>query len=168
VKLNVQIDDGELNLYLQQQGAATLYRADGCLNSSGEAAIAQISPNVFSVMLESRSFTVYCMRSNDGSIETLVGSEGHIISVSDPRDAISATSRHQSSGPTEIRAQMPGKIISLLVNEGATVEAGEGILVVEAMKMQNELKSPRSGILLKMLARAGATVTAGETLAVIG
>jgi biotin carboxyl carrier protein len=62
---------------------------------------------------------------------------------------------------------MPGKVVRVLVEQGAQVEAGDGIVVVEAMKMQNEMKSPRAGIVTTLNAQAGATVKAGEVLAVI-
>jgi biotin carboxyl carrier protein len=63
---------------------------------------------------------------------------------------------------------MPGKVIRLLVREGDTVEAGQGLVVVEAMKMQNEMKSPKAGQVVKLSAHVGATVAAGEVLVVIG
>jgi len=63
---------------------------------------------------------------------------------------------------------MPGKVVRVLVAEGDTVEAGQGLLVVEAMKMQNEIKAPRSGRVVALAAREGATVAAGDPLATIG
>jgi biotin carboxyl carrier protein len=60
---------------------------------------------------------------------------------------------------------MPGKVIRLLVAAGDTVEAGQGLIVVEAMKMQNEIKSPKSGTLERFLAKEGQTVNAGDVLA---
>ncbi len=62
---------------------------------------------------------------------------------------------------------MPGKIVRVLVTEGTEVEAGAGILVVEAMKMQNEVKSPKKGTVQKILVREGAAVNAGEVLAIV-
>jgi pyruvate carboxylase subunit B len=62
---------------------------------------------------------------------------------------------------------MPGKVVRLLVAENDAVEAGQGVAVIEAMKMQNELKSPKKGVVRKILAREGAAVNAGETLAVV-
>jgi biotin carboxyl carrier protein len=62
---------------------------------------------------------------------------------------------------------MPGKVVRVLVEEGATVEAGAGLVVVEAMKMQNELKSPKAGTVTELRAREGTTVNAGDVLAVI-
>jgi pyruvate carboxylase subunit B len=60
---------------------------------------------------------------------------------------------------------MPGKIIRVLVQTGDKVEAGQGLLVVEAMKMQNEIRSPKTGIIERLLAKEGQPVTAGEVLA---
>jgi biotin carboxyl carrier protein len=62
---------------------------------------------------------------------------------------------------------MPGKIVRLLVAEGSKVEAGAGVLVVEAMKMQNELKSPKKGTIQKILVAEGAAVNAGDVLAIV-
>lgn len=72
-----------------------------------------------------------------------------------------------SAGPVKLLAPMPGKVVRLLKTEGAQVEAGEGVVVVEAMKMQNEIRSPRKGVVRKILAAAGAAVNAGETLVVV-
>jgi biotin carboxyl carrier protein len=62
---------------------------------------------------------------------------------------------------------MPGKVVRVLSREGDSIEAGQGIIVVEAMKMQNEIKSAKAGTLRKLLVREGANVNAGEVLAVI-
>ena len=62
---------------------------------------------------------------------------------------------------------MPGKVVRVLVSEGEQVEAGAGLVVVEAMKMQNELKSPKTGRVVRIAAQPGATVNAGEVLVTI-
>lgn len=71
------------------------------------------------------------------------------------------------SGPQKITASMPGKIVRVLGREGESIEAGQGIIVIEAMKMQNEIKSPKAGTLQKILVREGGNVNAGEVVAVI-
>lgn len=70
-------------------------------------------------------------------------------------------------GAAEIRTAMPGKVVRLLVEAGASVEKGDGVLVVEAMKMQNELKAPKAGIIKEFKVAEGLTVAAGDVLAVI-
>ena len=62
---------------------------------------------------------------------------------------------------------MPGKVVRIMVEKGASIERGEGVLVVEAMKMQNELKSPKNGIVKNIRVEEGSTVAAGDVLAVI-
>ena len=62
---------------------------------------------------------------------------------------------------------MPGKIVRVLVSEGDAVEAGQGVIVVEAMKMQNEVRSPKAGVVVKVAVAEGATVFAGEVLAIV-
>ncbi|HEY0384866.1 MAG TPA: biotin/lipoyl-containing protein, partial [Pyrinomonadaceae bacterium] len=72
-----------------------------------------------------------------------------------------------ADGSLEIVAPMPGKVVRVLVEAGAQVEAGAGLVIVEAMKMQNEMKSPRAGTVTALHVKTGATVNAGEVLAVI-
>jgi biotin carboxyl carrier protein len=62
---------------------------------------------------------------------------------------------------------MPGKVVRLLVHDGDEVEQGAGVAVVEAMKMQNEIKSPKKGSVQKILVTEGAAVNAGDVLAII-
>lgn len=70
-------------------------------------------------------------------------------------------------GLAEITAPMPGKVVKVQIEVGATVEKGSGIVVVEAMKMQNEMKSPRAGVVVSINVKPGDTVNAGDVLAVI-
>ena len=91
------------------------------------------------------------------------------ISIADPRRLRpDENSDRHHDGPTEIAAQMPGKVVRVLVEPGAAVETGAGIIVVEAMKMQNEMKTPRAGIVLSLNVGPGDTVTSGEVLATVG
>ena len=70
-------------------------------------------------------------------------------------------------GPRSIKAPMPGRVVEVLVAEGDEVEAQQGVLTVEAMKMQNELKAPKAGRVVQLRVKPGATVKVGEVLAVI-
>ena len=89
--------------------------------------------------------------------------------LADPKRLRSApSSEGHDPEASPIVAPMPGKVVRVLVGVGSRVEAGAGVVVVEAMKMQNEMKAPRAGKVLSMSAKAGATVAAGEILATIG
>ena len=70
-------------------------------------------------------------------------------------------------GIAEIKTAMPGKVVRVLVEVGSEVEKGDGIVVVEAMKMQNELKSPKDGVVKEIKFVDGSTVNTGDILAVI-
>ena len=93
----------------------------------------------------------------------------HSVAIIDPRRLrTDENSDRHHDGLTEISSQMPGKVVRVLVEVGTKVEKGDGIVVVEAMKMQNEMKSPRDGIVVSLSVTAGDTVNAGEILAAVG
>jgi len=89
------------------------------------------------------------------------------IEVFDPRDLRPGAHSRAQQGRQEITASMPGKVIRVLVCPGDAVEAGQGLVVVEAMKMQNEMKSPQAGHVLEVRTQADATVAAGDILIVV-
>jgi biotin carboxyl carrier protein len=78
------------------------------------------------------------------------------------------TAAGATGGPLEIRAIIPGRVMAVAVAPGDTVEAGQTLLAVEAMKMQNELRAPRAGTVTRVPAAAGATVEVGDVLVVLG
>lgn len=175
MKLRVEVDGEDYVLDLRRNGVSSEYRlgvrrtsagGQGVLNSSGIASVVQVMPGVFSVLLSQRSLTV-CVVPNGGSLEVSSGGERHVISIADARDRSSKSKKVSAAGPMELRAQMPGKVIKLLVQVGTAVEAGQGLIVVEAMKMQNEMKSPKKGIVSRIHAVEGTTVVAGEALIVV-
>jgi len=175
LKLRIEVDGEDYSLDLRRNGAASEYRlgvrqsnADGhgIRNASGTASVLEVMPGVFSVLLNRRSFTMYVVP-NGQTLEVWNGGEHHVISIADARDRSSKNKKISAAGPMELRAQMPGKVIKLLVQVGTVVEAGQGLIVVEAMKMQNEMKSPKKGIVSRIHAVEGTTVVAGEALMVV-
>lgn len=131
-----------------------------------DADAVQVSPNTLSIMLCGQSFEVNVSRSLDSAINMQCGSHEFSARIVDAR-----AWRGRKQGAIEVEgrqvilAPMPGKIIRLLVAAGDSVEAGQGLLVVEAMKMQNEIRSPKSGKVERLLAKEGQAVNAGEVLA---
>jgi len=143
---------------------------DGCrVAIDGKAVNAdaiQVSPNAVSVLLEGQSFEIHLTRSIDGKIKLRCGPHEFSAEVIDPRAWRGR--KHgamEVEGRQEILAPMPGKVVRLLAAAGDAVEAGQGLLVVEAMKMQNEIRSPKKGKVERMLAKEGQAVNAGEVLA---
>jgi biotin carboxyl carrier protein len=96
-----------------------------------------------------------------------VGPRRYAVQLRDPRSLRSRASVDDGKGPRKLIAPMPGKVVRVLLREEAQVEAGQGVVVVEAMKMQNEIKSPKKGVVRKIVASEGTAVNAGDVLAVV-
>ena len=132
------------------------------------ADVAEVAANVFSVLFSGRSHEVYVTPFSGGQLQLQSGGRDFTAEVIDPRSWRGR--RHGSAeaeGPQQIVAPMPGKVARLLVKAGDTVEAGQGLLVVEAIKMQNEIRSPKSGKVERVLVAEGRAVNAGEALCVV-
>ena len=103
------------------------------------------------------------------TFDVTVHGRSYEVTVVDPKRLRSGqnSDRHHH-GATEIVAPMPGKVVRVQVEAGAEVEKGTGVVVVEAMKMQNEMKSPRAGVVVSIAVKPGDTVNAGEVMATVG
>jgi biotin carboxyl carrier protein len=132
-----------------------------------EADAVRISPGVYSILLDGRSLEI--------RVETLAGglllrtaSREYRVDIVDPRSWRRGRSGGiDLAGRQQISAPMAGKIVRVLISQGQHVESGQGLLVVEAMKMQNEIRSPKTGTVERLAAKEGETINAGEVLAVI-
>ena len=89
------------------------------------------------------------------------------VRIEDPRQWNGSGAGKSGAGVAKVASPMPGKVVKLLVAVGDLVEAGQGLVVVEAMKMQNEMKSPIAGTVIKVQSEEGATVTANQVLVVV-
>ena len=103
-----------------------------------------------------------------GALRVSVGAREYGVRLTDPKHLRGAgASGGEQGGRVQVKAPMPGKVVRVLVEAGQAVESGQGLVVVEAMKMQNELKSPKAGSVAELRAEAGATVNAGDVLVVV-
>jgi biotin carboxyl carrier protein len=101
----------------------------------------------------------------DGTRSIIVNGRRITVAVRDRRRRRNQDS--QASGAVQLVAPMPGKVVAVLVEEGAEVERGSGLIIIEAMKMQNEIQAPRAGRVVSLRATPGQTVNAGEILATL-
>jgi biotin carboxyl carrier protein len=148
-----------------------LSRADGrweCRLDGREIEVDAVlaRPDVLSLRIGNRAYEVKCERVA-GETHLWVGSARFATEVRDPRSLRGRVRAVDDRGPKKLTAPMPGKIVRVLATEGTVVEAGTGLLVVEAMKMQNELKSPKKGTIQKILVCEGAAVNAGDVLVIV-
>jgi biotin carboxyl carrier protein len=131
-----------------------------------DADAVQISPYILSILLNGESHEVRITPESGSKLKLQTRTQEFAAEVIDPRSRSGRRHGHvEAQGRQLIVAPMPGKIVRVLVNAGDRVEAGQGLLVVEAMKMQNEIRSPKSGIVERVLAKEGQPVIAGEILA---
>lgn len=126
-----------------------------------------IAPGSLSLLVGGRQFRCILDRDLDGD-GVIVGGERTSFSVSDPRSLAAQNGTAAGiDGPRQVKAPMPGRIVRILAAAGDEVVEGQGLVVIEAMKMQNELKSPKQGRITGLAVEIGATVAAGEVLIVI-
>jgi len=152
-RLTIRAVDGGYRIELNGQP----YRAN----------VSSLQPNVLSVLVEGKSHRIVFDPRPGGS--AIVLDERRLpYRITDPRSLGSrADVDANDTGARSITASMPGRVIRILVQVGDRIEAQQGLIVVEAMKMQNELKAPRGGTVTRVVAAVGATVQTGELLLVI-
>jgi biotin carboxyl carrier protein len=136
----------------------------------GDTDWAEISPGVYSFLISGRSYEIHVaprhgdFGAHSTSYDVTVGVCRYQLEVRDPRRRRHAAPDGLHEGPQEILAPMPGRIVKILVAENQEVGQGEGLLVIEAMKMQNELRAPRAGRVDRVYVKEGAGVETGFKL----
>lgn len=126
-----------------------------------------LQPGVLSLIVEGRAHRVVLEEAVEETA-VHVGRERHVYRVDDPRSLRSRRRVGENGdGPATLKASMPGRVVRVVHAKGDAVAAGQGVLVIEAMKMQNEVKSPKDGTVAQLLVAPGDTVSAGQVLAVI-
>ena len=164
MKLSLVIGDKETEMEMVSPAPACRFHFAG---EERSADVEIPEPGIYSVLLDGRSYDASVERTDRALIVTVDGYRFE-IEVRDPRRWSRGSGRADAEGRETLAAPMPGKVVRVLVAAGDAVGSGQGIVVVEAMKMQNEIKSSRSGRVLAIHAQEGATVAAGEALATIG
>jgi biotin carboxyl carrier protein len=159
----IAIDGKRYRLDLSQAEGRWSCRVDGC-EVEVDAVLAR--PNVISLRIGNKAYEVKCERVG-ADVHIWVGSQRFAAEVRDPRSLRSRSRTVDDHGPKKLTAPMPGKVVRILLSPGTEVEAGVGVLVVEAMKMQNEVKSPKKGTIQRILVNEGAAVNAGDVLAIV-
>ncbi len=165
MKLDLTINGTESHIDILEPGPACRFRLNGDPERAANVEVPE--PGVYSVLMDGRSYEARVEAVPDGLVVVIDGFRFE-VDVRDPRRLSRRHSGRGSDGVQTISAPMPGKVVRVLVALGDAVEPGQGIVVVEAMKMQNEMKAARAGSVLAVLAKEGATVVAGEALVTIG
>jgi biotin carboxyl carrier protein len=130
--------------------------------------VRMLEPGVMSLLVtspEAQGRQYRCVLDGDGVV---IGGRRYGFEVEDPRSLQGRRGAGAGTeGPRPVKAPMPGRVVRLLVAAGDEVEEGQGVVVIEAMKMQNELKSPKAGRVIRVGAVVGDTVGSGDVLVVV-
>jgi biotin carboxyl carrier protein len=149
-----------------ERGAAGLLRVQIDDRTIDADAVA-IALGVYSILVAGRAFEARIVPGVEGLLVRCAGRE-FFVEVRDPRAWRGPRSGVLASqGRQQVIAPMPGKVVRVLAAAGETVEAGQGLIVVEAMKMQNEIRAPKSGIVERVFVSEGQAVAAGEPLLIV-
>ncbi len=164
MKLKAIIDDQEHELNVKIDGQRVKAEIDGRVY---DLELREPEPGSYLFLRDAEVHECHVSKGSEGFDVTLHG-RNYGVTIVDPKRLRSGPDAHgHHHGHAEITAPMPGKVVRVHIEAGASVEKGSGLVVVEAMKMQNEMKSPRAGVVVSINVKPGDTVNAGDVLAVV-
>jgi biotin carboxyl carrier protein len=165
MKLRAEVEGEELTLDVRREGGRVLADVDG---RRYEIVAREVGGGEYLLLHEGRVYECRVDEVARGGVEVSVGGLTYEVALSDPKRLRGArAAAGQEAGRAQLSAQMPGRVVRVLVEAGQAVEAGQPLVVVEAMKMQNELKAPKDGTVTEVRVEPGATVNPGDVLVVV-
>ena len=167
MKLQAQVGETLHNIELTRDGEKIFTKVD---DREYELEASEPEPNVFLLKHAGRVHEFYVPPATQPGAPQIVSSRKADVEITviDPKRLRgSGIAGASAEGFAEVRTMMPGKVVRLIASVGDMVDKGDAVLVVEAMKMQNDLKAPKAGVVKEIRVSEGSTVTAGDVLAVI-
>ena len=167
MKIQAEIGADKHHVEIERDGDIVFARID---DRKYELEISEPEPNLFLIKNSGKIHQVFVspQTSLNEPVHVVVGTNEIDVRLIDPKRLRGSDGGDdQAFGRAEIKTAMPGKVVRILVSEGDAVQKGDGVIVVEAMKMQNEMKSPKDGLIAEIRAAEGDTVGAGDVLVVI-
>jgi len=164
VKYTALVDGNRLDIEFERKSDGTIQARVGDRTYSLESSV--VGSGLYWFNSNNRSIEVAVTSSPDGYIAS-VGNHRIAVEILDARTALRKAGQAAHAGAIELKAPMPGKIVKVLAAEGAEIKVNQGVLVMEAMKMQNEIKSPKAGVVKKISVTEGTAVNAGQVLATV-
>lgn len=167
MKLQAQVGDETLQVEIIRDGERLTAKID---DRTYDLEALQPEPNVYLLKHNGKVHEVFVnpnRNPNDPHRTSIKGKEIDIRLIDPKRLRSSGKDGDHGDGLAEIKTMMPGKVVRLLLRSGDQVEKGNAVLVVEAMKMQNDLKAPKAGIVKEIRVTEGQTVAAGDVLAIV-
>ncbi|MBS1811100.1 MAG: biotin/lipoyl-binding protein [Acidobacteria bacterium] len=165
MKLQLTINGKSKSADFSQQAETVVLKLEA---STHEAQLVEPQPGLFTLLLDGKVYACTIEKQPNGDVEVIVNGQRIPVTLQDPkRLSRGGGIAGQSGGRATLISPMPGKVVRILLAVDAEVSEGQGVLIVEAMKMQNEVQSPKDGKVASINVTEGQTVNAGDTLAVI-
>ncbi len=167
MKLQAELNNEKHEIEIRREGERVSARID---DREYELEASEVEPNVYLLKNENKIYEIFVspQANQNAPFEVKIKNRELEITLIDPKRLRGAgASGGGADGIAEIKTAMPGKLVRVLTEVGAEIRQGEPVLVVEAMKMQNEMKSPKDGTIKEIRFSEGATVNAGDVLAII-
>ncbi len=155
------IDDERLKILLKEVGEQFVVGVD---SKEYKADIKSLTPNIVSIDIDEHIYRVYIAQSKDGFYAQCGGELFFIKDSDQDEDDIQSSEEKSREDMLRVKATMPGKIIKIEVSEKEEVKAGQTLVIVEAMKMENEIRSSINGIVKKIFAAAGDLVDSDKPI----
>lgn len=162
MKIQAQVDKNVHEVEVEREDGLYAVVIDGTRRLIDAQAL---EGDFYSLLHDGRSYEVSVAADGDGYTVRHGGFETEVRFVDPARTARGAMAA--AEGPQKIASVMPGKVVRVLVEVGDTVETGQGLAVVEAMKMENEIESPKDGTVIAVEVTPGQAVESGETLVIV-
>ena len=158
----VKVDDKEYRIDLEKEARGFKVSLDG---NSMKVEVVESSPSHLSLIVKNKIYDIILQDANTISVD----GESYNVKVEDERlqELKKLKGEDELTEEVTVTASMPGLIIKIEVKEGDKVKAGQGLAIIEAMKMQNEVKAPKDGTIKQILVKKGMTVNGGDALLII-
>lgn len=167
MKLQAELNNEKHEIEIKRDGERVFAEVDG---RHYELEASEPEPNVYLLKKDGKIYEIFVSPGQNATepFQVKIKNSEFEITLIDPKRlrGVKSGAEH-GEGLAEIKTAMPGKIVRVLTVQGAEIKTGDGVIVVEAMKMQNEMKSPKDGIVKEIRFAEGATVNAGDILAII-
>lgn len=167
MKLQAELNNKNQEIEIERDGEKVFARVD---DRKYELEVSEVEPNVFLLKHENKIYEIFVAPQADKNAPYHVKAKNQEFEIKliDPKRLRgSNASGGQTDGLAEIKTAMPGKVVRVLAEQGTEIKSGEGVIIVEAMKMQNEMKSPKDGTVKEIRFKEGATVNTGDVLVII-
>lgn len=162
----IKIGDHFYHIAIQELEGTYVINLDGKVY---RVDLARPAPSHYSLIIDGKSYNTKVNR-EEASSSVWISGKTFSVEVIDEREKAlrNRKKNHTLEGEQRVISSMPGKVISILAQVGQQVKQGEGLIIIQAMKMENELKSPKDGEVIEICIQEGKKVEGGEVLLIIG